>query len=550
MNISITPQRKWNHVCAALLLVFASFMAYHGAVLLGYGTDNWSDLNMYTSLPLSRVAANPVYNRYPTWSLLVYPILLWSPMWLAHLLVVAAHTFAAWLLVVLLRWFTLDHVTATIAGLLFLLWPAHVEALFWIPGAMFIFTTLFALAGAYYLTQQCLVIGTVLMLLGLFSTEAIFFPALVLMAAIAWRARFNVQQTAGIFLTFVGVYAVFQVIRFTYSDGRDFTPYATGFLYVWPRALSWMLMSLGLASSSDVSWMWSLAGRAVDSGLLLPQFFLLLAGILVSGSALWLTRHFALVSTPLPWRKLLVGVGVTLLGYGSAFLIFLPLQGNAMQSRYTSIGVAYLVVLLALLLGRLCASKRRVVAATGVICTVALLSWASYRAWSNIWVNWYPARLLSDELLEDVRYAHKTTGSERIFLIDDPKAVGNAFAIGRDWGYIFAGRLVIEPRMIVTADMLVRQTTLPMFAAGNRFTDRPCVFVSWRSGKRIIASHAFEPNKQVVLNCETSFVEPLNGRAVPQLTIPGLSPGTVTLSNFLGIPTDDPLQILLALLRR
>ena len=520
----------------SLLIVVASVLAYHGAFLLGHGTDSFFDLRMYQTLPLSTVAANPVFNRYPMWGLFTYPLLLAMPLWLSHTVVIAAHTLAAVLFFFLLRAFKLNMIVAALGGLLYLLWPAHAESLFWLSGGMFVFGPLFLVAGALLYAHGRPLLALPLLIGSMCYSEGLLLPTLFVLAVIALLVRRRFWNGVGFGTVLVALYAGFQALRYAAASGRDFSPYGIGIDKAGFHFVEWSRMAFGLASSEDVAWMWARAFPSKDVGLLLPPLFLVLALAVALGLLLvlrWLGRE----ATPPAAATMSIGLVTCVLGYLAAAFIFLLIAKNEMQARYTSVAVLAIAAGAALIFGGLASSRTRPLVALGMLVATLLVGWSFYKAWSNVWVNGYPSHLLNQVLVEDIRAARSQSGVGRILVIDDPRAVGNVFALGRDWGYQPAGTMFIDPALDVRNELTEEQVQRPDFGPGMIFSDQPCVFLGWRGGQRFITQRVLVAGKALVLNCATGTVEP-PGDQPPTETVNLRRTSRENLSELLGTPID------------
>jgi len=491
-----------------LLILGAALLAYHGVLLLGISMDDFGSLYRWQSAPWMQLARSPANNRFPLFALFIYPLLLQMPWWLSHLLIVAVHTLSAILLFRLLIWFDLGEMTATIAALLFLLWPALVEALLWIVASTVVFGVCLVLVGTVLLTRGRLLPAFALVFIGITFSEGILLPALFLQLVVLLRRRSSISKLLPFLGGIVGLYGAFQLSRLLVSVSTDgFTQYAVGLAHALSNLRDLVVMSLDLASSRDVAWMWQRAVKLTNVGLLLPAQVLLVAVMIVLPATLAAQALDPGAMAQRKPRNLLKIIAVALLGYGSALLIFALVTGNFMQSRYTYTAVAYLVVLLAVPLGWLSASRRRVFVQIGLICTVVLLSWSMYRVWSNIWANWYPAKELSARLIADIRQTYQETGAPKIILVNPPESVGNAYSISRIRGYEAITRMYIDPQLEIGAEDITTQLLNNELSAGSRFSEKPCVFLGWQNGKRIVGKRALDPYKKLLLDCESGMVE-------------------------------------------
>lgn len=508
--------RATPHALPRLLILGCAVLAYQGALLLGLSMDDFSAVEGYRNTPWGEILTTPGYNRFPPFAFFLYPLMLQLPHWLSHLLVIGAHTAAALLIYELLVWFDLGGPAASVAALLFLLWPAHTEALYWLVASTVVFGVATALGGVRLVAEGRPLGGVLLIFLGMLFSEGIVFPALFLLGLVLLHRRDRPLRIIAVLGAAVGLYAAFQVIRRLASVAQQFTQYPIGLDNVRQNLQDMVLMGLGLASSRDSGWLWSFATSSVDVSLDLPQIFILLALALAIGATL-LVRQLP-VGEVASARRRTIALLCAAAGYCAALLIFLGISGPYvfMQSRYTYTSVAYLCAFVAMPISWMLLSPRRGLAILGQVALVALLSWCLYQTWSNVWANWYPARQLSDRIIEDVRATHAEAGVDRILLVNEPKAVGNGYSISREWAFKAVGRLYVAPDLVLESELFANQLRADEYVAGEQFAAEPCVFLGWDDGRRVVDVRALDPYNNLLLNCETGYVE----AAPPELLVP------------------------------
>ncbi|MBC8160630.1 MAG: hypothetical protein H7Z42_05355 [Roseiflexaceae bacterium] len=518
-----------------LVIIATAVLAYHGVFLLGHGTDSPWDQEMYRTLPLSTVAANPVYNRYPLWGLVVYPLVLAMPLWAAHTVVIAAHTLAAVLFFALLRAWRLPDITAALAAITYLLWPAHAESLFWLSGGMFAFGALFLVAGALAYAHGRPLLAVPLLFGAMLFSEGLFFPTLLMVLVLLVHRR-RIVEGISVGGTLVALYALFQAVRYTAAGGRDFSPYGFSLERAGGHFREWSRMAFGLASSQDVAWMWMRAAPSQDSGLLLPPLYLALALGFALGLTLLLLRG-GRPANPLPLPLFASGMVICLAWFVASALIFLVVSRNDMQARYTTVAALAIAAALALLVSPLLLQRSRALMLAGTLAATLLIGYPLYRAWSNVWVNGVPAHLLNQALIADMRAAAAQHPGKPIFVIDDPRAVGNAFALGREWGYVPTARQFVGPDVEANNEVAEGARQRADFGPGMLFSSRPCVFLGWRDGQRFISQRVLANATSLVMNCATGVVEQV-GPTPPKDVFYFQNPSRYNLATMLGLPLE------------
>src|SRR5581483_6396463 len=496
-----------DHSILYLLTLLAALAAYHGVVRLGLGMDDYTSVEFYQNVPLSTMATWSVVNRFPAFSLAVLPFLLLLPLWLAHAIIIVVHTISGMLLINLLRWFGFSRLVSALAGIIFVIWPAHAEALLWISAAYVVFGVCSVLLGAVVLARKKWLSALLLFFLGTLFTEGLVLPALFLQLLILLRQHLRWSRVAAFPASHVSLYIAFQGVRKIISTGDGgLNRYPIGLKNLTRNASDLVSMSFGLSTSRDVAWMWNYATRRVDTVITLPGRFWLPAlacGLVIAVMLYFIMRHGSEDIAKTGIHQ----VAVVLAGYVVALAIFLIITGNAMQTRYTYTSVAFLAVLMSISAHIFYSDRRIPNQVTGFLLITALVGWSFYRTWSNVWSNWVPAKAVCERIINDAQQAWDETHSEKIFLVNEPKVVGSAFALSRDWAYDSAGRLYIHPSLRLSADELVNKVRESQFQAGSSFSDKPCTFLSWKEGRPVTAKKAFDPNRNLILNCEDGLAE-------------------------------------------
>lgn len=493
------------------LVIAAAGVAFFGVPWLGIYYDDFGNIHAYNHQSLLEIARDTHFNRFPLFTLAVYPLMLKMPAGLAHVLIAAVHTLAALLLRSVLRGFGYSERVAVGAALLFLLAPAHTEALHWVVASTMVFGVALMLASTVGLMRGRPVLALALGLAGMLFSEAIILPAAALHGLVLLHRRTRLLRV-GLHLGALGAsYVAFQLIRRLVSYPGSMAQYPVGLSSAARNARDLLFMATGLSSSRDINWIWSMQPFGPNVGLLLPLVLLLPALLLMAGAVYVMSR---LPGEPLHPRELSLGLGGAGAGFVSALAIFLLITGNTMQPRYTYVPLVFLAPLAALLLATL--DRHRAPRALWAVLLVGLLGGSLYRTWSHVWSNWYPARLVVDRVHQDLEAMAKESDIQEIYVVNAPRVVGNAYALMREWAYIGMSQNLLSRRVWVE-DFPKRYREAPEQKVGLRFTDSPCVFMGWRGGQRVVETRAFDSTRDLVLDCTTGLVEaPLEG-ALPTL---------------------------------
>ncbi len=516
----------------AWLIVGAACIAFFGVAWLGLYYDDISNIGIYRTQRYIDVVKDLRFNRFPLFALGIYPLMLLIPVWLAHLWVAAAHTAAAVLLRSVLRGFGCPERLAVSAGLLFLLAPAHGEALYWVVASTIIFGVCFLLASTLALMRGRPWLACGLAFLGMLFSEAVILPAAALHAFVLFQQRTKLTRMV---LHGVGLavpYGLFLVLRYRFSTPGvgKMTQYDTGLANASQNAVDILMMATGLMSSRDINWFWNHAPLMANVGLLLSPWLLVPAMLLMAGVVWGLSRLPGEAPRP---RLLGLGVVGSVVGLGAALAVFLVVTGNTMQPRYTYAPLVFLTTLAALLLAGL--DRGRAPRAVWMAVMVGVLGWSVYRSWSNVWGNWYPAKLVMERVLRDAEATVRERQVKQVFVVNAPMLVGNAYVFMREWSYAAAGeQLLSEPVTLRDIPDPLRNGPLK---PGERFATGPCAFLGWRNGQREVGTRAFDPARQLVLDCGTGLVEAPTPESVPPLRY--LEINEVAFRDMMGGATED-----------
>lgn len=496
----------------AWLIVAAGCIAFFGVAWLGLYYDDLSNIGIYRTQRYLDVVKDLRFNRFPLFALVLYPLmLLVLPVWASHLVVAAAHITAAVLLRSVLKGFGASERLAVSAGLLFLLAPAHGEVLYWIVASTVIFGVGFALASTVQLQRGRPLLACGLAFMGMLFSEAVILPIAALHFFVLLQQRIRLWRMVLHGVGLVVPYGVFLVVRFLYSTPGvgKMTQYDTGLANASQNATDILMMATGLMSSRDINWFWNQAPLMANVGLLLSPGVLVPAVLLMGGIVWALSRLPGEAPRP---RLLVMGGVASLAGLATALAVFLVVTGNTMQPRYTYVPLLFLTTLAALLLAGL--DRGRAPRAVWMAVMVGVLGWSVYRSWSNVWGNWYPAKLVMERVLKDVETTARERQVKQVFVVNVPMLVGNAYVFMREWSYSAAGeQLFSEPLTLRDIPDPLRYGQLK---PGERFTDGACVFLGWRNGQREAAPRAYDPARKLVLDCATGLVE-APGETLPEL---------------------------------
>ena len=491
---------------SSMLIIFTSILAYNGTLFLGLAMDDYFNREQYISYPLHIIAMRPEMSRFPIFSILVYPILLRLPLWLSHLLVIATHTTSALFFNRLLRWFNFSDIIALLASILFLTWPSIAEALFWLVASTIVFGTCFVLSGALLMTKRKYLLGSIVICTGLLFSEGLFFPSLYLVFLILLYQK-CAYRTISQYVLLIGVlYAIFQFIRLLLTPHGSITQYQIGLDKARQNAVDLLAMSMNMASSYDILWIWSQEPQYKNITLFFDGKFLVLSTLISAGIIFFcflLIKGYRDVYLRITWKSLLF----IILGYLSTLVVFMVVSGNLMQTRYTYTGITYLSLIIALILNSFIYFRHKILKIMGLLCAILLLGWNFYSAWSSIWLNWYTADQVSIRIIADVRDVYKRTGMRHIILVNDPKGVGSAYAISRDWAYVSVGHLYIDPKLELTADSVPNLLSQSDLKFGQQFSQDQCIFLGWNDEHAIASKFARSPDSKFVLNCEHGTLE-------------------------------------------
>jgi hypothetical protein len=485
----------------AWLIVAVACVTFFGVAWLGLYYDDLSNIAFYRTQRYINAVRDLRYNRFPLFALGLYPLMLMMPVAVAHLLVAAAHTTAAVLLRSVLRGFGGSERLSVSAALLFLVAPAHHEALCWVVASTVIFGVCFLLASTLQLMRGRPSRACALAFVGMLFTEAVILPAAALHGFVLLQQGARLPRRVRHMVGLALPYGAFLAVRYLFSNPGvgSLTQYTTGLSSAGQNATDLLLMATGLLTSRDINWLWSQAPLLANVGRLLAPWVLVPAVALMAGAVHVLSR---LPGEPPRPRPLLLGVAGSLVGLVAALGVFLVVTGNTMQPRYTYVPLLFLAPLAALLLAVL--DRGRAPRAAWLAVMVGVLGWSVYRDWSHVWANWYPARRVIERVLRDVEATAREQQVRRVFVVNAPRLVGNAYVFMREWSYSAAGKhLLTRPVELRDYPDVVRRRNLK---PGERFVNGRCVFLGWRHGQPQVGSRAYSAERGLVFDCETGRV--------------------------------------------
>jgi hypothetical protein len=498
-----------------LLLIITACLVHNAILRAGWAMDDYLAFENIQLHPLLDRITWSGLNRFPFFSLFILPILLYLPPSLAHLIVISCHTISSILILQLLKFFRLPEPAPMISAIFFLIWPSHEEALFWLVASTIVFGLLISVSGILFITKHRFLPGVLAVSIGMSFSEGLVLPIAFLQAITLLYLKIPNRLRLAIMSTSLLVYGCFQLIRKIVSRDNKILQYSINLdinlAINNTERLIWM--AFGQASSQDVAWVWSYS-IGTDVTRMLPPYFWLVALILSSFLSIFIIVKYNRVIYIQSWTTM---ISIAVVGFLSSMVVFMIVSGNAMQTRYTYTGVAYLSVALGLFISFLLQKRQTTFIILGLGISILLGSWGIYRTWSVGWANWYPATKVSHRIINDIRNTYRETQTKKIFLLNEPKSVGSAYALTRDWAYRSVGHQ-IDPGLDVSADDLTNKILKPSFKVGSRFSEQPCVFLGWVDGHRVVSREATFSPKHVVLDCTTGIAMPNDPQPEP-LTI-------------------------------
>lgn len=527
MNISTV--RKFSSTPQGILIA-ASIITYFGAAWLGLYIDDYSNLHGFITNGVPYYIDKPTFNRFPAFAFIVYPILLYLPLAISHIIIVVFHVLNCFLILSILEKMNIPKRYSFIVSALFLVWPIHYEALFWPVASTIVFGSSFMLFGTHLCIQRKYSSGILSIMISLLFSEGLFLPSIYLIATTLLFCREPRWK-----LTFLSIpvifYSVFQFARNYVNQGERTTQYVPGLEAVPKNIFDLLVMTFTLGGSRDLSWLWDYGYEPVDVTQLLNPWFILVA-TLVAGIV---ARRADQFSASIDDKKNVLSryhYLVSFVGIVVSMSIYSLVSSNLMQPRYVYLSSLFFLVFVSFCLFWL-EKKRRWQGFTNII-FISLLTMSIYRGWSNIWVNWYPAKVVSELIIDDVRIIYEQTGITQIILVDEPRSVGNAYTMSHDWAYDAAGRMYVDPDVRIQSDALHSRQLFAYteLQEGQEFASTPCIFVSWRNKNLIASYEAVSWNNRWVFDCRTGKVAQNLRPIQPEQALYSVNGSRVTLTQF------------------
>lgn len=500
---------SWIPSTGALLVVLLGWAAFHMAPLLWIHFDDFANTQGYQER-WGELWRSSHYNRFPLFGLVVYPLLLAVPAGLAHGVVILVHLATALLARRGLIASGVPDRQATLAAALYLLSPAALEPAFWLAASTLIFGAFLIAGGTLALLARREVIGTVLLFLASLFSEGLLIPA----GGVAFFA--SRRRGAGFWRALVPavtvgtLYLVFQLARRLVSTSGPPLQYAVGLERVSSNLTDLLLMSVGAASSSDAAWHWLHVGSPRVVTQYLSPGWLVIAFVCTTAGSLWMLRATQ-GAVPRPADRSIARRVVLACSFlaAASLLIYLPIVGNSMQSRYAFPCGGFLALAVGVGAGLL---PRQLRGWTSGVGCVAVLGVLLFNVWSTGWKNWYAAGKVEQRILRDARRISAESRVSSIHLVNPPMVVGVAYAFTRDWAYLGAGRLLIAPAFRLQADSIWDSDAVK---PGGRFSDRPCVFMRWTSGEATWGT-LLDVGEGLQMDCTTGEVVVAGAASAPR----------------------------------
>ncbi len=491
----------------AWVIVALGGLAFHMAPFLWLHFDDFSNVEVYQTQWAS-LWHNTKYNRFPLFGLVFYPLLLALQAGLAHAVVVVVHVATSLMVRRALVASGIADRGATLAAALYLMTPAALEATFWLAASTLIFGAGFIAGGAVALLRGRTRLGLVALFLACLFSEGLLIPAGGV-AILASRRRGSSYPRALLpGAAVVIAYVLFQLVRRLVSVRGSPLQYAVGVENLGTNLDLLLQMSVGAASSMDAAWYWSHGPHAAVVTRYLPAGWLVLA-VGCAAAGCWVWSRFASASGeggPTDRASTLrVALGCALLALAS-LLLYLPIVGNSMQSRYAFPTGAFLSLSLGV---GAAAFSRQVPAWLRSGGLALLLGGMLFNVWSTGWRNWYPAGEVERRILQDAKQVAVESGAATVYLVNPPAAVGVGYSFIRDWATAPAGRQVIGRDVLLLVDAVWEPERL---APGATWPSHPCVFLKWTDGEATWGT-VMDLGQGTWVDCETGEVVAGSGAA-------------------------------------
>jgi hypothetical protein len=429
-------------LAALLVLAFGAFAYGSWALPLGFLSDDFVLLARAVDGRYAPTADWPYFRPLP--------LLLWravasisdSPYWF-HTLNAAFHAANAVLVCAIATRLGLTGISPFVAGALFALWPAHLEAVAWASGVqdlLMTFGALLFLLGAFACRWMVAVAGLVV---AISSKETGVTAPLI--AALLWvsapRDRRPCTPIVIAGFAFAGAYTT---LRLAFAAAS--TPYATGWPsgYFLKELVGRPIAALAVPIASGLAPDW-----AVLAGASLFVLVALVCAAVLLGS--WTGDERALS------LRLVAAIPVTILPVYSLLHISPLLEG----SRYVYLASACWSLLLALLGQTLARASGSLALGARVLLSFLLISWGFAYAWHR--PPWWRAAELRDLVLRSATDAAAQCQGEALFA-GAPDSI--------DGAYVFRNGL---------PEAVARE---PSARAVPSIAARPCLYV-W-DGERFV----------------------------------------------------------------
>jgi hypothetical protein len=342
-------------------------------------------------------------------------------------------------------------------------------------------------------------------------SEAVVIPAVFFCWLILFLQHHPFKKQV-VYIGGVGAVFVFYyvVVRHIISSTGNIARYAVGTSHIFLNVQSWFEMLVGFGTSIDTAWMWNRSGTVGLNMLLLPKLFALIALVVALLVALLAYRSQNSLSDHQPEAtRFVFQAGFLLGGLLLAVVPFAMILGNKIQSRNTYVGSIFLCTLFGLVVGHGWNTRDRIPRWAVTLLLTGLIGWGVYLNWSGLFMNFYPAHVVSNLLIRDIRQTYIDTHADNIFIVNEPKVVGVGMALSRDWAYTAVGHMWVQKSVHVSADQVPGELAGGSLEIGEPIVEpgQTCVFLGWQDGKRMVTMQARWGADGPVLNCIANRVQ-------------------------------------------
>jgi hypothetical protein len=533
-QLTLSPTQFIPAIYALLALV-----AFWGVHQIGMGMDDFLILSSISQPEVLRQMPFQIeYNRGMV-HLLIMVVLFNLPVVVAVVLKAIIHWFNAVLLERVLRTFGLPLTMSIPAGAVFLVWHSNVEVLYWIVGGYSIYGVSLGLCGLLLIMHNKAVFGIPLGVMGMLSGEGVVLPLIFVVGVALLYQRASLVRLGLVIGGIGGLFAAYYLgVRHLLSPTSGFHQYTVTGSWARENFKGWMEMLFGLSTSQDAAWLWNHTLAYGFAMVLLPLIWLVLVGamaIFLATGAIYIAEKYAGAGSALYGRRAFLAGVVCVLGISLSIVPYLLLTQQWMQTRYTYTAILFLSTLFGLLIGAFLHFQRLIARLVGVSILAMVLTVGIFFQWSAIQLNFKPAHVVSDLMVEDLKQTYADTGAKHIFLVNDPRSVGVGYSIARDWAYRAVGQMWLGKDVEVTAEMIPGRMMdgslregLPLVPEGET-----CVFLSWKDGQRVIASEAGWGLNGSILSCTQNRILPA-GSATPTVVYEQTMDSQKALPDFCG----------------